>query len=125
MSFHFHKQTHTQKYIHQTEKPIDVVLPTGAMGNIVGGYMAKKMGLPLRLMCAGVNANDITHRAFQNGEFHKSPKMIKTLSDAINIQLVRTACVRAYNIPIYSAIIKRAGTGIQCLLWVPSILSRI
>ena len=70
------------------EKPIDVVLPTGAMGNIAGGYIAKKMGLPIRFLCAGVNVNDITHRAIQQGQFHKSDGMIKTLSDAINIQLV-------------------------------------
>jgi len=74
--------------IGDAEKPIDVVLPTGAMGNIAGGYIAKKMGLPIRFLCAGVNVNDITHRAIQQGQFHKSDGMIKTLSDAINIQLV-------------------------------------
>jgi threonine synthase len=59
------------------------------MGNLAGGYMAKQMGLPLGKLCAVVNVNDITHRAFQNGEFYKSPHMIKTLSEAINIQVVR------------------------------------
>ena len=58
------------------------------MGNIAGGYMAKKMGLPIGMLCAGVNANDITHRTFQDGTFHKSKSMIKTLSEAINIQVV-------------------------------------
>ncbi len=70
------------------EKPIDIILPTGAMGNIAGGYMAKKMGLPIRKLCASVNINDITHRAIEKGEFHKSARMEKTLSDAINIQVV-------------------------------------
>ena len=42
--------------------PIDIILPTGAMGNIAGGYMAKKMGVPLGYLCAGVNINDISHR---------------------------------------------------------------
>jgi threonine synthase len=37
------------------------------MGNMAGGYMAKKMGIPLGFLCAGVNVNDITHRIFQNG----------------------------------------------------------
>ena len=59
------------------------------MGNIAGGYMAKKLGLPLGFLCAGVNINDITHRTFTEGEFHKSEGMEKTLSEAINIQVVR------------------------------------
>lgn len=92
---------------------VDIILPTGAMGNIgtctyscrachetcigsiktlspffaAGGYMAKKMGIPIGKLCSGVNANDITYRVMQTGEFHKSPAMLKTLSDAINIQI--------------------------------------
>jgi threonine synthase len=66
---------------------VDIVLPTGAMGNIAGGYMAKKMGLPLGKLNPGVNINDITHRVVQTGEFHRNPIMHKTLSEAINIQV--------------------------------------
>ena len=73
------------------DRPIDIILPTGAMGNIAGGYMAKKMGVPIGQLCAAVNINDITHRAFSRGEFHKSARMEKTLSDAINIQVVSTS----------------------------------
>lgn len=78
-----------QEYIEMGDecKTVDVVLPTGAMGNMAGGFMAKKMGVPIGKLCAGVNVNDITHRAIQKGEFHKSAKMEKTLSDAINIQV--------------------------------------
>lgn len=65
------------------------MLPTGAMGNIAGGYIAKNMGVPLGILCAGTNVNDITYRVMQTGEYHKSESMKKTLSDAINIQLVR------------------------------------
>ena len=50
--------------------------------------MAKRMGLPIGKLCAGVNINDITHRVIQDGKFYKSERMLKTLSDAINIQVV-------------------------------------
>jgi threonine synthase len=68
-------------------QPIDICLPTGAMGNIVGGYMAVKMGLPVRKLVAAVNANDITHRVMSTGRFHPSDNdtMVRTLSEAINI----------------------------------------
>ncbi|EED96516.1 threonine synthase [Thalassiosira pseudonana CCMP1335] len=65
---------------------IDAVLPTGAMGNMTGGYMAKLMGVPIGKLCAGVNINDITYRVIERGEFHKE-KIQKTLSDAINIEV--------------------------------------
>mmetsp|Transcript_32958 Transcript_32958/g.69364 ORF Transcript_32958/g.69364 Transcript_32958/m.69364 type:complete len:446 (-) Transcript_32958:118-1455(-) len=65
---------------------IDIVLPTGAMGNITGGYMAKQMGVPIGMLCAGVNINDITHRVIESGEFHRK-RIQKTLSDAINIEV--------------------------------------
>jgi len=85
---------HVWTYLRVIEKlgrkvgdPIDIILPTGAMGNLSAGEIARQMGLPIRKYCAVVNVNDITHRAFQTGRFHKSPKMIRTLSEAINIQI--------------------------------------
>jgi hypothetical protein len=73
---------------------VDVVMPTGAMGNMVAGYMAKGMGLPLGTLASGVNINDITYRVTRTGHFHKNPIMHRTLSEAINIQLVRTVLYR-------------------------------
>jgi len=75
------------KTIEENGKFVNVVIPTGAMGNIVACYMSKHCGLPVGRITAGVNANDITHRAFESGDFSKSEKMEKTLSDAINIQV--------------------------------------
>ena len=66
---------------------LTIILPTGAMGNIAGGYMAKKMGLPVTKLIACTNVNDISHRVIQTGQYIKSPHMIKTLSEAINVQL--------------------------------------
>ena len=68
------------------DNPIDMVLPTGAMGNITGGYMAKLMGIPIGRLCAAVNTNDITHRVISKGEFHRR-RIETTLSDAINIEV--------------------------------------
>ena len=66
---------------------LTIILPTGAMGNIAGGYMAKQMGLPVTKLIACTNVNDISHRVIQTGQYIKSPHMIKTLSEAINVQL--------------------------------------
>ncbi|KAL7448249.1 hypothetical protein ACHAWC_000471, partial [Mediolabrus comicus] len=79
------------------ESPIDLVLPTGAMGNLTGGYMAKQMGIPIGKLCCGVNINDITHRVIDRGEFHHQT-IKKTLSEAINIEVV---CYRASSSLLY------------------------
>ena len=34
-----------------------MVLPTGAMGNLTGAYMAKQMGIPIGRLYCGVNIN--------------------------------------------------------------------
>lgn len=68
--------------------PLDIIVPTGAMGNLTSGYMVKQMGIPINTLTASVNINDITHRAVQTGKFYKSPVMKRTLSEAINIQYV-------------------------------------
>lgn len=52
--------------------------------------MAKKFGIPFGNLCAGVNDNDFTHRAFSTGIVQKPKRgdsMRPSLSDAINIQL--------------------------------------
>lgn len=71
-----------------TKFVLDAIVPTGAMGNLTGGYMAKKMGIPFGTFTAGVNINDITNTVFKTGSIKKSSSAMKrTLSEAINIQL--------------------------------------
>ena len=48
--------------------PINYVIPTGAFGNAMGAFLAKRMGLPIgRIICA-TNANDIVHRTLTKGD---------------------------------------------------------
>jgi len=61
-------------------------IPTGAMGNVTAGILAKQMGLPVGRFVCGVNANDILHRAVTTGVFRKKD-LARTLSEAINIQV--------------------------------------
>lgn len=67
---------------------LDIVIPTGAMGNMVGGYMSKKMGIPFGKFTAGVNINDVSNTVITTGLIQKTTEPMKsTLSEAINIQL--------------------------------------
>ena len=67
---------------------LDIAIPTGAMGNMAAGYMAKQMGVPFGFFTAGVNVNDFTNTAFSTGLLARTIEPMKmTLSEAINIQL--------------------------------------
>jgi threonine synthase len=48
-------------------------VPTGNFGDILAGYYAKRMGLPVKHLIVAVNSNDILHRFFTNGEYDKFP----------------------------------------------------
>jgi threonine synthase len=84
----FHDDDDDDEKTKQVQLPmIDIILPTGAMGNIVAGYMSQLMGLPIRTLVAAVNINDIMYQTINYGTFHKSARMERTLSEAINIQV--------------------------------------
>ncbi|KAM6179865.1 threonine synthase-like 2 [Erethizon dorsatum] len=66
--------------------PMEVVVPSGAGGNLAARCLAQKMGLPIRLVAA-VNHNNIIHRAIQRGDFSRSKAVKPTLASAMDIQM--------------------------------------
>uniref|UniRef100_A0A8D2JLY8 Threonine synthase-like 2 n=1 Tax=Sciurus vulgaris TaxID=55149 RepID=A0A8D2JLY8_SCIVU len=65
---------------------VEVVVPTGAGGNLAAGCAAVKMGLPVRLVVV-VNHNDIVHRAIRQGDFSLSEAVRPSLASAMDIQV--------------------------------------
>lgn len=54
-------------------KPVKFVVPTGNFGDILAGYYAKRMGLPVKKLIIATNENDILHRFWQTGTYSKKP----------------------------------------------------
>ncbi len=67
-------------------KNLTVVVPTGNFGNIFAGWMAKKMGLPIKRLILATNANDILSRFIDSG-IYRTTKAQATLSPSMDIQL--------------------------------------
>lgn len=65
--------------------PVAFVVPTGAFGNAVSGYLARLMGAPVGLLVCATNANDIVHRTLSLGDMSFGPNR-ETLSPAMDIQ---------------------------------------
>jgi threonine synthase len=64
---------------------IDFVVPTGNFGDILAGYYAKKMGLPInRLVCAS-NSNNVLTEFFTNGDYDANREFFKTMSPSMDI----------------------------------------
>ena len=59
-------------------------MPTGNFGDILAGYYAKRMGLPVKDLLVATNENDILHRFFTRGEYHKTANL-ETLAPSMDI----------------------------------------
>ena len=69
----------------QPGDPVDFVVPTGNFGDILAGYFAKRMGLPVgRLVCAS-NKNDVLTEFLQTGVYDRRREFFRTLSPSMDI----------------------------------------
>ena len=61
-------------------------VPTGNFGDIFAGYLASRMGLPVKKLYLATNENDVLCKAFQNGVYQKGD-VHHSLSPSMDIQL--------------------------------------
>ncbi len=68
------------------ERPISFAVPTGNFGDVLAGYYAKRMGLPIERLIVATNENDILARALATGRY--APNAVKaTQSPSMDIQV--------------------------------------
>lgn len=64
---------------------LDFVVPTGNFGDILAGYLAKKLGLPVgRLICAS-NSNNVLYDFINTGVYDRRRDFVKTVSPSMDI----------------------------------------
>ena len=68
------------------KKAISYAVPTGNFGDIFAGYLANKMGLPIKQLIIGTNSNDILHRCISDNDHTKQP-LIHSLSPSMDIMV--------------------------------------
>jgi threonine synthase len=61
-------------------------VPTGNFGDILAGYYAARMGLPVGRLVLATNENDILARFFRTGRYGLGP-VVPTLSPSMDIQV--------------------------------------
>lgn len=82
--FYAYQQLVNQKEIFLGEE-INFSVPTGNFGNILAGYYAKKMGLPIKMLICASNKNNVLTEFLQTGAYNKNRDFFVTNSPSMDI----------------------------------------
>jgi len=64
---------------------VEFVVPTGNFGNVLAGWMLRKMGVPIRGFKVATNQNDILYRFFTKGDYQAGP-VRPSLAPSMDVQ---------------------------------------
>jgi len=64
---------------------VSFAVPSGNFGNIYAGYVARRMGLPIRRLILASNENDVLDRFFKTGQYKVSKSVKQTTSPSMDI----------------------------------------
>ena len=67
-------------------REVSFTVPTGNFGDIFAGYIAKRMGLPIKDLVVATNQNDILHRTLETGAYTKEG-VTPSISPSMDIQV--------------------------------------
>ncbi|MCI1226751.1 MAG: threonine synthase [Atopobiaceae bacterium] len=64
---------------------VDFFVPTGNFGDVLAGFYAKRMGLPVRRLEVASNANDVLYDFIRTGIYDRRRPFVKTISPSMDI----------------------------------------
>jgi threonine synthase len=64
---------------------VSFAVPTGNFGNIYAGYVARRMGLPIKRLVLAANENNVLDEFFRTGRYRVRKKAKKTSSPSMDI----------------------------------------
>lgn len=64
---------------------IDISVPTGNFGNILAGWIAKEMGLPVEKFICASNENNVLTDFFNSGTYDSNRPFVRTISPSMDI----------------------------------------
>ena len=71
----------------ESGEEVDFFIPGGNLGEVVGAYYAKLMGLPIRKIHLATNENNSLVNFFRTGTFEGKEEIVKTTSPSMDIAL--------------------------------------
>lgn len=82
--FYAYAQMVERGYIKQGDL-IDTVTPTGNVGNVLSGHIARQMGLPIRHSIMATNENNVMDHLVRTGVYAEADKLHSTSSPSMDI----------------------------------------
>ncbi|MEJ6401057.1 threonine synthase [Nicoliella lavandulae] len=67
--------------------PISFTVPTGNFGDVLAGYYAKLLGLPVKKLVVACNSNKVLADFFTNGVYDRNRPFFKTVAPSMDIQI--------------------------------------
>jgi threonine synthase len=72
-------------YFASGAKEVSFAVPSGNFGNIYAGYVARRMGLPIRRLILATNENTVLDEFFRTGRYRTRRKVKETTSPSMDI----------------------------------------
>jgi threonine synthase len=80
--YYFLSYFHVRSQLPSADSEIQYVVPTGNFGDVLAGYYAKRMGLPMGKLAVATNSNDILARFWKSGKYEKIDSTLHTNGNA-------------------------------------------
>lgn len=84
ITYYFHSFFNLKKQTGEKDIQVKYVVPSGNFGDILAGFFAQQMGLPIQKLIVATNENNILHRFIKSGKYDKVPVKV-TYSPAMDI----------------------------------------
>lgn len=85
ISYYYHGFISFHKNRAMANQLLDFIVPSGNFGNILAGYYAKAMGLPIGKLVAATNKNDVLWEFINTGVYDGRRQLFKTTSPSMDI----------------------------------------
>ena len=69
----------------ENSQEVSFAVPSGNFGNIYAGYVARRMGLPIRMLILATNENDVLDEFFRTGHYRARTSAVATSSPSMDI----------------------------------------
>ncbi|WP_125764156.1 threonine synthase [Companilactobacillus hulinensis] len=84
--FYSYKKLVENKQIHNGDK-VNFSVPTGNFGDVLAGYLAKQLGLPVNKFIVASNENNVLTDFFNSGIYDRNRPFFKTVAPSMDIQI--------------------------------------
>jgi threonine synthase len=98
---------------HPERSELQFVVPTGNFGDVLAGYYAKRMGLPMGKLVVATNSNDILARFWRSGRYERVDSTLEGAA-AAQVQQGADGSVRATWSPAMDILV---SSNFERLLW--------